>query len=195
MAARHRMHKKAGGGRLVYAGSGSNVNHEANEEHELDHKRGGRAKHHLGHTHGHKSKPRLDKRARGGGIKHGGQGRKAEGHRATGVGADRSPFSSAAHSGDYDRRSDGLGGKGPNPPLEHGEGNAGKTKRMGPGHEGGTHPRDDHGKAITGYKRGGHVPHGEHGSHEHHHMHHHVTYHPHHPGHHHHGGKVRKHEK
>lgn len=90
MAHRHK-HHKAHGGRTVYSGAGSHVAHEAEE-----HKRGGHvkkhkkyggyagvdAKHHKhgGKVHGHHSKHRLDKRARGGGV---------------GGGSDKHPFSSA----------------------------------------------------------------------------------------------------
>ena len=71
MAHRHKMHKKAKGGRVVYEGKGSNVEHEAEEK-----KRGGEVK-----MHGHKGHHRVDKRARGGGV-----------------GSDKNPFSSA-HQG------------------------------------------------------------------------------------------------
>lgn len=73
MAHRHKMHKK--GGRVVYEGSGSNVAHEAEEK---GAKRGGHMHKHGGKVHGHHSKHRLDKRARGGGV-----------------GSDKAPFSSA----------------------------------------------------------------------------------------------------
>ena len=58
MAHRHKHHKKHGG-RLVYAGAGSNVSKEAESSEHGHFKKGGK-------VHGHKGKHRLDKRARGG---------------------------------------------------------------------------------------------------------------------------------
>lgn len=77
MAHRHKHHKK--GGKVVYEGAGSNVAHEAEEK---GAKRGGHMKH-GGKVHGHYSKHRLDKRARGGGV----------------GGSDKHPFSSAGGHG------------------------------------------------------------------------------------------------
>lgn len=53
-------HKKAGGGRVFYSGGNSNVAAEATEK-----KHGGKV---VGKAPGGKSKPRMDKRARGGRI-------------------------------------------------------------------------------------------------------------------------------
>ena len=53
-------HKKAGGGRVFYSGGNSNVAAEAAEK-----KHGGKV---VGKAPGGKSKPRMDKRARGGRI-------------------------------------------------------------------------------------------------------------------------------
>jgi hypothetical protein len=84
VAHRHRA-QKAGGGRTVYAGAGSNVAKEAeNRSDSFGH--GGRKKHHEHHAFGGTAKPRLDKRARGGRT-----------------GANHSPFSSAAHMEDMKR--------------------------------------------------------------------------------------------
>ncbi len=92
MAHRHKVHH-AKGGKVFYTGAGSHVAHEATDPH--SHKHGGRAKHHKkdgGAVAGYKSGGRLDKRARGGGV---------------GVGADKSPFSSAhiksAHGHQHNR--------------------------------------------------------------------------------------------
>lgn len=63
-------HKKASGGAVYYSGGDSNVAKEAAQK-----KRGGKV---MGKVSGKKSKPRLDKRARGGRV-----------------GSDKSPFSSA----------------------------------------------------------------------------------------------------
>jgi hypothetical protein len=77
MAHRHK-HHKAHGGKVVYAGGESNVAHEA--ESTTSHKRGGKIHKRKsgGKVPGYASGGRLDKRARGGGV-----------------GADKSPFSSA----------------------------------------------------------------------------------------------------
>ena len=69
MANRHSVQKRAAGGKVYYAGGGSNVAKEAAER-----KRGGK----VVNMAGKKGKARLDKRARGGGV-----------------GADKNPFSSA----------------------------------------------------------------------------------------------------
>ncbi len=69
MAHRHKVQKRAKGGRVVYAGAGSNV---AKEAVSTENKKRG------GPVIGKAAKPRLDRRARGGGV-----------------GADKSPFSSA----------------------------------------------------------------------------------------------------
>ena len=71
MAHRHKMHKKAQGGRVEYDAQGSNVMKEAHEK-----KHGGKVD---GHVAGHKGKHRIHKA-------HGG-----------GVGSDKHPFSSAHH--------------------------------------------------------------------------------------------------
>ncbi len=76
MKHRHMMKKKARGGE-VYSGAGSNVVKEAEEK-----KHGGRVKKEVEKPEGHKAKMRMDKRPR-----------RASGGR---VGADKSPFSSAA---------------------------------------------------------------------------------------------------
>ena len=75
MAHRHKAHHKAHGGA---AHKETRVEHDTEEEHEAGLKRGGKAKHHGHKAHGHKGHHRMDKRARGGGV-----------------GADKSPFSSA----------------------------------------------------------------------------------------------------
>ena len=83
MAYRHKVQAKAKGGRVFYSGGESHVAKEATDPH--SHKRGGKAKKKDGGAVvGFKSGGRLDKRARGGGV---------------GVGADRSPFSSAHIAG------------------------------------------------------------------------------------------------
>lgn len=71
MANRHKAQCRAKGGRVYYAGGGSNVAKEAAER-----KRGGKV---VGKVAGAKAAPRLDKRARGGRV-----------------GADKNPYSSAA---------------------------------------------------------------------------------------------------
>lgn len=88
MAHRHKVHKRAKGGTAsageeVYSGKGSHVAKEASSKKDAF-KHGGRK--HLGAVHGHKSKPRADKRARGGGV-----------------GANKSPFSTAAKMEDHKR--------------------------------------------------------------------------------------------
>lgn len=89
MKHRHKMSKKASGGRTdFYEGGGSNVAKEAEEKHQM--KRGGRAKHHPGKVMGAKSHHRLDKRARGGRTK----GNSTSSPMAPG--SARHPFSSAA---------------------------------------------------------------------------------------------------
>jgi hypothetical protein len=84
MAHRHQVQGKKHGGKVFYAGKESHVAHEA--ESTENKKRGGKAhKKDGGKVAGYKSGGRLDKRARGGGV-----------------GADKSPFSSAhigGHSG------------------------------------------------------------------------------------------------
>ncbi len=74
-------HHRKEGGRVEYDAQGSN---EMKEVHEKKH--GGKVD---GHVHGHKGKHRI-KKARGGGI-----------------GADKSPFSSAAHGGMSDHPAKG----------------------------------------------------------------------------------------
>jgi hypothetical protein len=97
MAHRHKKHKGEGGGvapkhdahKKAYNAQGSNVEKEAEEE-----KRGGKVKHKAtGGAINQKAaggavKPRLDKRARGGGIHHG-----------SGKDMTKSPFSAAHISG------------------------------------------------------------------------------------------------
>lgn len=125
MKHRHKMHHRAKGGRVVYEGKGSNVEHEAEE-----HKHGGGVHHkHVGKVHGHKGKHRQDKRARGGGI-----------------GANTSPFSTAARHSDIKRTTHNAGHKEA-ANFEHG-GKA--THHMHPGHHGGSHPGHGH----HGHKRG-----------------------------------------
>lgn len=70
-------HKKAAGGKVFYAGGSSNVAKEAEEK-----KHGGRVKKDVDKPEAGKAKKRMDKKP----------------HRASGgrVGADKSPFSSAA---------------------------------------------------------------------------------------------------
>ncbi len=77
-------HKKASGG-TVYAGGGSNVVKEAAETSQKKH--GGAVKE-IGKIKGAKSKPRLDKRARGGRI--------GSDKSPMAPGSARNPFSSAA---------------------------------------------------------------------------------------------------
>lgn len=79
MAHRHKMHRRAAGGRMDYTAN-SNVAREAGDKKD-SFKRGGR---HIGKVHGHKGHARADKRARGGGVTH-------------------SPFSSAARGEDMKR--------------------------------------------------------------------------------------------
>ena len=78
MAHRHTVQARKTGGKVFYAGGESHVANEATSTENK--KRGGRAKHKKdgGAVAGFKSGGRLDKRARGGGV-----------------GADKSPFSSA----------------------------------------------------------------------------------------------------
>jgi hypothetical protein len=59
MANRHKNGQFKKGGRVVYEGAGSNVEHEAEEK-----KRGGK----VAFMAGGKVAPRMDKRARGGGV-------------------------------------------------------------------------------------------------------------------------------
>lgn len=205
MAHRHRVHERAKGGkvdapmrgRMSYTAK-SNVEPEAKDTKDTF-RRGGR--HHGGlHAHGHKSKARADKRARGGGV---GKGNFP-------VHTTHSPFSSAARGNDEKRfpankdnhqpRKDGgaafarggrskihagmgataHGGGRPSPSQKH-------TYNYG-GHNGLGHeeplkrehkPRE---RAAGGaaFARGGHA-HGEH-----HHAGHgaHHAHHPHHDGHH-----------
>ena len=105
MANRHKHHKKARGGEMSarddYAGSGEpNVVKEAKEKNH-----GGGVE--MGKVHGHKGKHRIHKK-RGGGI-----------------GADKSPFSSAAHGGMA------------NSPAKHGHGEAHHGKKGFVGGHGG----------------------------------------------------------
>ena len=95
MAHRHRVHARARGGKAgtatkgveVYSGKGSIVEHEA-ESKKDSFKKGGRhhKKHHLGRMDGGRATPRADRRARGGGV-----------------GANKSPFSTAARGEDHKR--------------------------------------------------------------------------------------------
>lgn len=201
MAHRHRAQERAKGGRTSMAGrmnytAKSNVSGEAGKEKdEFAHGGGHKA-------HGHKSKHRADKRARGGGVTH-------------------SPFSSAARGNDEKRRPvdkdnhqpraaggaafarggrakrhAGIGSKGhsghrPSAGHKH-EYNYGHHD--GSGHEEGlarTHPPVHHkhggtphaatGGTIGAFAHGGHAHHAGHGAHH--------AHHPHHDGHHagHHG--------
>lgn len=83
MAHRHKAHRAAGGRRTSFVNAPTEK--EAGNKKD-SFKRGGHAKHHEHKAHGHKSKPRADKRARGGGVGH-------------------SPFSSAAKGNDMGRHS------------------------------------------------------------------------------------------
>ena len=115
MAHRHKVQAKASGGktRPFYAGGESHVAHEATDPH--SHKRGGKAKKDGGQVVGLKSGGRLDKRRRGGGVESGESARESRESRESrksggkvekrargggvGVGADKSPFSSAHIAG------------------------------------------------------------------------------------------------
>ncbi len=107
MAHRHKVQKRQKGGRVVYAGAGSNVAKEAVSTENK--KRGGPV---LGKA----ARPRLDRRARGGGV-----------------GADKSPFSSAFKGSEkghamrrYKRggRADASGSASPSPRARGGRADA-----------------------------------------------------------------------
>jgi hypothetical protein len=107
MAHRHRVHRRAAGGRMEYT-KDSNVQREAGRDVD-DFRRGGKPKHHGLKAHGLKPRARADKRARGGSVTH-------------------SPFSSAARGNDAGRHSKDKDG---HQPYAHG----GRVKRhAGIGH-------------------------------------------------------------
>ena len=113
MAYRHKVQARAKGGKVFYSGGESHVAHEATDPH--SHKRGGKAKKDGGQVAGFKSGGRLDKRRRGGGVESGESARESRESRESrksggkvekrargggvGVGADKSPFSSAHIAG------------------------------------------------------------------------------------------------
>lgn len=102
---RHEM-KRADGGKVVYAGAGSNVLKEAEER-----KRGGKVKHH--EVEGDEPKKRMDHKARnrGGAV----AGRK----RGGGIGANLTPLSTAARTTKIkgeEAGTEGGGHKGENVP-------------------------------------------------------------------------------
>lgn len=200
MAHRHKAHHRAKGGRMSFVNAPTEK--EAGDKKD-SFKRGGR--HHVGKAHGHKSKARADKRARGGGVTH-------------------SPFSSAAKGNDMKRRPGDRDGHQPRADGGRtgyarggrmagmgGKSGGGKTRpgpfaksafnfgaHAGQGHEepAMTHPpvSEKHGGVPHHRKTSGHHQAG-HGAHH--------AHHPHHDGHHsgHHGvhgshkAKGKKHRK
>jgi hypothetical protein len=145
MANRHHV-KKAEGGRIAYTGKGSNVVKEEKNKEDSFSRGGAKKRKHGGKVEGEMAKPRLDKRARGGRI-----------------GADKSPFSSAATAGKDTGRTPKT--KDTLTPRAHGGrvmeskgGNAGSGHGHSEPHE--THKPEKHykgGGAVAGKATGGAV--------------------------------------